>query len=66
MDIISKIKILMLTDEDLDGLGCAVVLNELMKKLPNIEFDVRFVGRKIYEEFDKFLEEKEYENTKFV
>lgn len=66
MDIISKIKILMLTDEDLDGLGCAVVLNELMKKLPNIEFDVRFVGRKIYEEFDKFLEEKEYENYDYI
>ena len=66
MDIISKIKILMLTDEDLDGLGCAVVLNELMKKFPNIEFDVRFVGRKIYNEFDKFLEEREYEKYDYI
>lgn len=62
----TKIKLLMLTDEDLDGLGCAIVLKELMEKIPNVEFDIRFVGRKIYQEFQKFLDNKEYDNYDYI
>lgn len=60
------IKILMLTDRDLDGVGCAIVAKELFSKDERVQLEVRFVGRKIYEEFQKFLDNKEYYNYDFI
>ena len=61
-----KLNLMMFTDADLDGIGCAVAIKELTKNYPDVKVDIKFSGRKIYKEFQEFLDNKEYDKYDFI